>query len=63
MMSPMPMTASQSAQFPCHVPVQLLAPPAEVTGLTKERDAALDEVAGLRAALLQMTRRQNTALG
>ena len=32
----------------------------EVTGLTTERDAALDEVAGLRAALRQMTRQQNT---
>lgn len=33
---------------------------AEVTSLTKERDTALDEVAGLRAALRQMTRQQNT---
>jgi chromosome segregation ATPase len=32
---------------------------AEITGLTTERDAALDEVAGLRAALRQMTRQQN----
>jgi integrase len=35
---------------------------AEIAGLTSERDAALDEIAGLRAALRQMTRRQNTAL-
>lgn len=33
---------------------------AEITGLTTERDAALDEIAGLRAALRQMTRQQNT---
>jgi len=33
---------------------------AEVTSLAKERDTALDEVAGLRAALRQMTRQRNT---
>lgn len=33
---------------------------AEITSLTTERDAALDEVAGLRAALRQMTRQQNS---
>jgi chromosome segregation ATPase len=33
---------------------------AEITGLTAERDAALDEIAGLRTALRQMTRQQNT---
>jgi chromosome segregation ATPase len=33
---------------------------AEITGLTSERDAALDEIAGLRTALRQMTRQQNT---
>ena len=32
---------------------------AEVTGLATERDAALDEIAGLRVALRQMTRQQN----
>jgi chromosome segregation ATPase len=33
---------------------------AQITGLTSERDTALDEVAALRAALRQMTRQQNT---
>jgi hypothetical protein len=33
---------------------------AQIAGLTAERDAALDEVAGLRAALRQMTRQKNT---
>lgn len=33
---------------------------AEIAGLTSERDAALDEIAGLRTALRQMTRQQNT---
>ncbi|MGH3278289.1 MAG: DUF6262 family protein [Trebonia sp.] len=33
---------------------------AEIAGLATERDAALDEVAGLRAALRQMTRQQST---
>jgi seryl-tRNA synthetase len=33
---------------------------AQITNLTSERDAALDEVAGLRAALRQMTRQQNS---
>lgn len=32
---------------------------AEIASLTTERDAALDEFAGLRAALRQMTRQQN----
>jgi chromosome segregation ATPase len=31
----------------------------QITGLTAERDAALDEIAGLRTALRQMTRQQN----
>lgn len=30
-----------------------------IAGLTSERDAALDEIAGLRTALRQMTRQQN----
>jgi hypothetical protein len=34
---------------------------AEVARLASERDAALDEIAGLRAALRQMTRQQNTS--
>jgi chromosome segregation ATPase len=32
---------------------------AQIAGLTSERDAALDEIAGLRTALRQMTRQQN----
>lgn len=33
---------------------------AEITALASERDQALDEIAGLRTALRQMTRQQNT---
>jgi chromosome segregation ATPase len=33
---------------------------AQITGLTSEREAALDDIAGLRIALRQMTREQNT---
>ena len=33
---------------------------AEIAELASERDTALDEIAGLRAALRQMTRQQNT---
>jgi chromosome segregation ATPase len=33
---------------------------AEIAELTTERDAAFDEIAGLRTALRQMTRQQNT---
>jgi chromosome segregation ATPase len=33
---------------------------AEIAGLASERDAALDEIAGLRTALRQVTRQQNT---
>jgi chromosome segregation ATPase len=32
---------------------------AQIAGLTSERDAALDEIAGLRTALRQMTRQQS----
>lgn len=39
---------------------ELVQARAQITGLTAERDAALDEIAGLRTALRRMTRQQNT---
>jgi chromosome segregation ATPase len=39
---------------------ELVQARAQITGLTSERDTALDDIAGLRVALRQMTRQQNT---
>ena len=45
-----------------HQDTELAQARTQITELTAERDTALDEIAGLRAALRQMTRQQNNTL-